>query len=214
MDVRDKKFRMPRRTIRSGRGYTLIELVFAATIIMIISAMAIVQLKAALQIANSDAAMRELVNQLRQAREYSIANRRYIQVAFPVSASGLPQIRLTQMNTLTTSENAGSNVVLSTVTLESPLVYTLVAGMSATTDTPDKFGNASAIEFANVANGPPTGMFFQSDGELVNATYQPINGTVFLGVAGNPSSARAVTVLGTTGRVRGWKSNGKGWYQF
>jgi hypothetical protein len=59
-------------------------------------------------------------------------------------------------------------------------------------------------------------MMFQSDGEFLDgATALPINGTVFLGIPGQQSTARAVTVLGTTGRVRGWKSNGAvAWYQF
>lgn len=177
---------------------------------MILAAMAVFQFRSTLQSADSDAAMRELVTQLRQAREYAITNRRYIKVTFPVSASGLPQIQLTQKNSLTTG--AGADVVLPPVTLQSPLVYTLVAGVP---DTPDGFGKASDIEFAGAAGLPPAGMYFQSDGELVNAaTYLPINGTVFLGDVGTGSSARAVTVLGSTGRVRGWKSTGTGWYQF
>jgi hypothetical protein len=58
-------------------------------------------------------------------------------------------------------------------------------------------------------------MIFQSDGELVSAaTLQPINGTVFLGVPGNPLSIRAITVLGSTGRVRGWKGADARWFQF
>lgn len=203
------------QTVNRERGFTIVELVIVVAIIMILAAMAVFQIKATLRAANSDAAMSELLTQLRQAREYAIDNHRYVQIKFPVSASGQPQIQLTQRNDLTTGagvENAGTNVVMPTVTLESPLVYTLVAGMP---DTPDGFGKAAAIEFEGVAGGPPTGMLFQSDGELVDAaTYLPINGTVFLGVAGIGSSARAVTVLGTTGRVRGWKSTGAGWNQF
>src|SRR5271163_4600449 len=109
---------------------------------MILAAMAVFQLRGARQAANSDAAMREAVSQLRQAREYSITNRRYVQVTFPVTAGGQPQIRSTQKNSLTT--NAGADVVMPAVTLQSPLVYTLVAGMP---DTPDGYGKAAAIEF-------------------------------------------------------------------
>ena len=58
-------------------------------------------------------------------------------------------------------------------------------------------------------------MLFQSDGELVDgATFQPINGTVFLGFPGKNTSARAITVLGGTGRVRGWKGTGANWFRF
>jgi hypothetical protein len=86
---------------------------------------------------------------------------------------------------------------------------------AAVSDTPDGYGHAAAIEFEGQNGGPVGGMFFQSDGELVDgATYLPINGTVFLGVPGTTATARAVTVMGTTGRVRGWKGSGASWFQF
>jgi hypothetical protein len=82
-------------------------------------------------------------------------------------------------------------------------------------DTPDGFGNGGAIYFEGITNGPATGMWFQSDGELVDAaTLLPINGTVFLGVSGQATAARAVTVLGTTGRVRAYRSTGVAWFSF
>jgi prepilin-type N-terminal cleavage/methylation domain-containing protein len=199
------------RTANRERGFSIVELLVAVAVIMILAAMAVFQLRGARQAANSDAAMRELVSQLRQAREYAIANRRYVQITFPVTAAGQPQIRITQKNSLTT--NAGADVVLSTVMLESPLVYT-VDGMPDL-PAPETNGNASAIEFEHINGGPPAGMYFQSDGELVDGgTFLPISGTVFLGVAGIGSSARAVSVLGTTGRIRGWRSTGTGWTQF
>jgi type II secretory pathway pseudopilin PulG len=200
------------RKANRERGFSMLELAFVVMMILIVSGMAYFQFQPALQGARSDAAMREVLDQLRQAREYSIVNRRYVQVTFPSSSSGLPEVQITQMNSMTTTETTGSNVVLSTVTLESPLVYTTISTLP---DTPDAFGHAHAIEFEG-SNGVPTaGMVFQSDGELVDeATLVPINGTVFLAVAGNPVSARAVTVLGTTGRVRGWRSNGNTWTEF
>jgi hypothetical protein len=58
-------------------------------------------------------------------------------------------------------------------------------------------------------------MLFQSDGELVDgATFQPINGTVFIGFPNQATASRAVTVLGATGRVRGWKLAKTQWVQF
>ena len=107
---------------------------------------------------------------------------------------------------------AGADVVLSTVPIQAPAQFLVNA---AAVDTPDNFGNASAIEFEGQNPGPVGGMLFQSDGELIDGlTFQPINGTVFLGVANQPLAARAITVLGSTGRVRGWKFNGVAWFQF
>jgi hypothetical protein len=58
-------------------------------------------------------------------------------------------------------------------------------------------------------------MLFQSDGELIDSvTNLPIDGTISIALAGNASSARAVTVMGATGRVHGWRSTGASWIQF
>jgi prepilin-type N-terminal cleavage/methylation domain-containing protein len=201
----------PMTAWRSGNregGFSMIELVIALTIILIVSAIAVTSLKPNLQQARVDAAMREVVDTLRQAREFAIANRRFVKVSFP---AGNNQIQVTQMNTLTPGAG-GVNPVLTTLTLASPLVFNL-DGMP---DTPDGYGNANPVYIAGINGGPPTGMYFQSDGQFVVAvTYLPINGTVFMGYPGQQSTARAVTILGTTGRVRGWKSNGNTvWYQF
>ena len=196
-----------RRRENDERAFSLIELMIAISIILIVSAMSITALKPNLQNARVDAAMRQVLETFRQAREWSIANRRYVGVTFPANN----QIAVTQLNTLTPGAG-GVNPVLTTVTLSPPLIFTL-DGMP---DTPDAYGNANAIEFEGVAGGPVGGMIFQSDGELLDgATFLPINGTVFLGLPGQESTARAVTLLGTTGRVRGWKSTGTtAWYQF
>jgi prepilin-type N-terminal cleavage/methylation domain-containing protein len=188
-------------------GFSIIELLVVISIILIITGIAITQLKPNLQTAKIDAAMRQVLETFRQAREYSIANRRYVQITFPANN----QLQLIQLNTLTPGAG-GLNPVLDTVTLSPPLTFTL-DGM---VDTPDGYGNSGAIEFEGINNGPVGGMIFQSDGEFLDgATFLPINGTVYLGVTGQTSTARAVTVLGTTGRVRGWKSNGNNaWYQF
>ncbi len=173
------------------------------TIMMAIAAMAILQMKPSMQAARSDNAVRIVMDQIRQAREYSIDNRRYVQIAFP-TVSSKPEIVITQMNTLTPGGGA-TNPVLSTVFLPATIQYTLITGMPAT---PDFNNNSSATAFViEGTSTTPTGSFyFQSDGELVDSvTNSPIDGTIYLGVSGNTSSARAVTIMGSTGRTRGWR---------
>jgi type II secretory pathway pseudopilin PulG len=198
---------------RSGqRGFSLIELCTVIIITIIITAMAIMALQPALQDSRFDSAMRQVLDQLRQAREYSIANRRYVEITFPTVA-GQYQIVMTEKNVQPYGPvGAGADVVLSTIPIQPPAQFLVNA---AAVDTPDGFGNGSAIEFEGQNPGPVGGMLFQSDGELIDGlTFQPINGTVFLGVANQPAAARAITVLGSTGRVRAWKFNGKAWFQF
>jgi prepilin-type N-terminal cleavage/methylation domain-containing protein len=202
------------RATNLQRGFTMIELSVAVMIILVISAMALIAYLPTLQDARFDAAMRQVVDQMRQAREYAITNRRYVQVTFPtVVVGGRNQyaVVLLQRDDLTAGAGA-INPTLSTVYIQYPAQYLVFAG---TPDTPDAFGNNAAIEFEGLSGGPVGGMLFQSDGELVDgATFQPINGTVFLGYPGKNTSARAITVLGGTGRARGWKGTGTTWTRF
>lgn len=213
----------PLRTAsRSGQGgFSLLELIVVCAVMTVVLAIALIELPSTLQNARSDAALREVMEQIRQAREYSIAYRRYIQVSFATVGSQA-QVQIIQRNDLTTGA-AAANPVLSTVPIQYPMQFTLFTGAGAPPDTPDAFGNANAIEFGGANGGPAGGMLFQSDGELVNGgtvvagntgSGTPINGSVFLGVVGQSSTARAVTVMGTTGRVHGWKWNGTSWIQF
>jgi prepilin-type N-terminal cleavage/methylation domain-containing protein len=198
----------------SERGFSLIEMSVVVMLILIISAMALIAYLPTLQDARFDAAMREVIDQLRQAREYSVTNRRYVQVTFPtVVVGGITQYQVVMKVRNDLTAGAGAvDPVLSTVPIESPAQYYVFAG---TPDTPDAFGNGAAVVFEGVSGGPVSGMLFQSDGELVDgATFQPINGTVFMGQPGKNSTARAVTVLGGTGRIRGWKGTGVIWARF
>ena len=203
-----------RREANSQRGFSLVEMSVVVMLILIISAMALIAYLPTLQDARFDAAMKEVVDQLRQAREYSITNRRYVQVTFPtVVVSGITQYQVVMQVRNDLTAGAGAvNPILSKVPIESPAQYYL---FTAAPDTPDAFGNAAAVEFESLAGGPVGGMLFQSDGELVDgATFQPINGTVFIGQPNKSTTARAVTVLGGTGRIRGWKGTGLLWARF
>jgi prepilin-type N-terminal cleavage/methylation domain-containing protein len=192
------------RKANGQRGFSMIEVSVVVMLILIITAMAMLAFLPTLQDTRFDTAMRQVLDQLRQAREYALTNRRYVQVTFPVvgTANGnLYEVVLTQRNDLTAGAGA-INPVLSTLPIQYPAQYTLVMSQ----DTPDGF-----------SGGPPTSpiMFEGIGGELVDgATFQPINGTVFLGFPGKNTSARAITVLGGTGRVRGWKGTGAVWFRF
>jgi len=192
----------------------MIEMSVVIMLILIISAMALIAYVPTLQDARFDAAMRQVLDQMRQAREYAITNRRYVQVTFPtvvVGGQNQYEVVLKQRNDLTAGAGA-VNPVLSTILLQYPAQYLVIAGSP---DTPDAFGNAAAVVFEGLNGGPVGGMLFQSDGELVDGTtFQPINGTVFLAFPAKNTSARAITVLGGTGRARGWKGTGTTWTRF
>ena len=48
---------------------------------------------------------------------------------------------------------------------------------------------------------------------FVDGNGNPIDGTVFLGIPGLPGTARAVAVLGATGRIRQYHWDGNAWQE-
>jgi Tfp pilus assembly protein FimT len=181
----------------------MVELLTVITMIMIVVAISIIKLQPILQEQGANAAIAQVVTQLRIAREEAVAERRDVQVQF----IGTNSIQLTEINTNVVG--AGANQVISTTTLTSGAQFVVFPTVP---DTPDLFGNAGAIEFESVVGGPNAGMMFQSDGTFADmGTGNPINGTVFVGIPGIATTARAVTVLGASGRIRQYKGNPGGW---
>lgn len=207
---------------RNGeRGYSLVEFVVTAMILMTIAGMAILQLRPTWQDQQANAAMDQVKSTLRQARETAVAQRRTILVKFLaagtspcMSGSNISNcIALYQMvvtGSPPTATQASSPYLLMPV--QSNVGF---GAFSGETDTPDAFGipASGGIEFNSISGGPTTGMAFQTDGTFTDGSGMPINGTVFLAVNNIANSGRAVTILGNTGRIRGWKNNGSGWFQ-
>jgi hypothetical protein len=54
---------------------------------------------------------------------------------------------------------------------------------------------------------------FTSDGTFANQSGDPINGSVFMSVPGDASSARAVAIFGPTAALRAWRWDGTKWTQ-
>lgn len=182
-----------------SQGFTLVEMVMVVLVIFIVAAMAILEFQPLLVAQQANTAMDQVMDQLRDARETAITQRRNVQVQF--LGSNIMQ--------LTRYEYNGSTTVLIRLLLQNPIQYTVFPSLP---DTPDGFGNTSAIDFEGLASGPPV-MLFQSDGTFVDNAGNLVNGTVFLGFPGNPGTARAITVLGATGRIRAYHASGSNWAQ-
>jgi len=178
---------------RSARGSSATEVVLVVGVLGVLGGMAVVQFGIARASARGDGAMRVVMAQLNIARERSITERRNVRVAF----GDAPDIQLVR------EEVPEGETVLATIPLEGGVKYELVATLP---DTPETFGNESAIDF-----GDAESTTFTTDGTLVNETGQPVNGTVFLSVPGERLSARAVTILGATGQVRAYRWDGARW---
>lgn len=197
---------MRRQNVNSGRssqsGYTLVEFCVTTIIIGLIATMAILQLLPTWRQNQSLAALNQVKTTLRQARETAISERRTIVVTFTNNNT----INLFQVTEPANSVSAnayliapiGGNVQFMTFTGE--------------TDTPDAFG-LPAVPTGTLFTAAVGNMQFNTDGSFGDSTGAPISGTVFLGVPNTPASASAVTIMGTTGRIRSYRSTGNGWWR-
>ena len=174
---------------RSQRGFSMVEMMVTLAIAAIVGGMATASAVTARRAYQGDGAMRLVMAQFNAAREMAITQRHLMELQFV----GNNWVRIVR------HETSGPNptTILSSVTFESNVTFTLVAGVP---DTPDAFGANSAVAF-----GLAQTVIFNTDGTLVDGNGQPLNGTVFLAMAGLPESARAVTIQGATGRVRGYR---------
>ena len=174
--------------MRRQHGFTLLEAMATISITAIVGSMATAGIVTARRGYQGDGAMRVVMSQLNLAREMAITQRHNMEVQFV----GGNWIRIVRHEIA-----PGVTTVIGNVALEGNAQFALTTGVP---DTPDGFGAMSPIAF-----GAATTVMFTTDGTLIDSGGTPINGTVFLSILNQQASARAVTVLGSTGRVRGYK---------
>jgi hypothetical protein len=135
------------------------------------------------------------MTQLNTAREMAITQRHNMELQF-VGGNWIRIVRHETSGPVLTT-------VVASVALESNATFSLTASVP---DTPDTFGANAGICFGTSSGSCAAQTFqFGTDGSFTDANGVVINGTVFISIRNQPESARAVTVLGTTGRVRGYK---------
>jgi prepilin-type N-terminal cleavage/methylation domain-containing protein len=183
----------PRLASTRDAGFSVMELLMTVSLISIVSTMAVIQVGLAQPAMKGDGALRVLIAQLNSARELSISQRRQMQVNF-IAPNQVQIVR---------QEVPAGTTVLSTVYIEGGIQYSLMAGVP---DTPDGFGNAVAVNF-----GAAQKVFFNSDGTLIDQGGNPLNGSVFTALPSQPRSFRALTILGGTGRIRGYRWDSAHW---
>jgi type II secretory pathway pseudopilin PulG len=212
-------------TSRRGRqaGFSILELLITCAIAFTVMGMTILAMQPSWQQFQATAAMDQVKTVLREARETAISQRRTIavqfvapnvielfqyQINYPVGGGAPTQVLAATPFLTVPVENSAQFM---TYTGENPITAANVIGGVA-----DGYTGAlsvpSGIYFGGVVGGPAAGMMFQSDGTFTDGNGNSLNGTVFLGVPKLPSTARAVTILGSTGRIKAYRSVGAGWY--
>jgi prepilin-type N-terminal cleavage/methylation domain-containing protein len=175
--------------LKNERGVSLMELMLTLAVAAIVGGMAAATMTDSRRTMAGDGAMRLVMAELNGAREIAMTQRHLVEVQF-IGGMWIKTIRHELANNQIT--------VLHTVALEGNMQFSLVPNIP---DTPDGFGNGTAVAF-----GQAQSIQFNGDGSLVDSGGTVVNGTVFMSFLQRLHSFRAVTILGSTGRVRAYKA--------
>lgn len=203
----------------SHRGFSLLEMMIVVAITIILAGITFISLQPMLKEAHVDSAYDTVLMTLRNYRSRAVTERKRYIVAF--TAPGLITVSYWGVGTPV----APAPVVVETLSLPNDIQFMVQAGMPSTSTTvPDGFGNGgTAIDFGQTLGiGSLNYVMFMPDGSSQD-TSNPggngnlNNGIIYLGRPNELTTMRAVTIFGSTGRIRGWRlynpSGGAQWSQ-
>jgi hypothetical protein len=167
--------------------------------IVTLSALSFVQVRGTLADAQANGAYFTALSAMRQARQSALTDRRIYVLTFTA-----PSTVLTER-----VEQDGTRSVIQSLSLASNVQFRVEPGIPTSgSETPDGFGSGSlAIDF----NGSNQ-VFFQPDGSARDTSGRLNNGVIYLARPGDLSSARAITLFGATGRIKGWRLSALAWH--
>lgn len=190
------------------KGFSLLELMTVICIIMILSAIGFISLQPVLKRSHMDSGYDTTLMVLRNTRNMAITQSHEYYVNF--NPAGFPAGTM-QIQYQPPAVGAGAAPPLQQVTtysLPSDVSFNVIAGFPAST--PDGFGSGTnAIDLGqSLAGAPLNYVVFMPDGSSRDSVGNFNNGVLYLTPAdGNIYNSRAISIWGTTGRIRGWKLN-------
>jgi Tfp pilus assembly protein FimT len=178
--------------VAKASGFSLLETLLTVGVLMVMTAISVPAIRNEVFDAKASSAMRQVQGSLRAARDAAMTQRRTMEVIF----SGNGTIQVFRMDGVVRTP-------LSTMTLVNGMGYQMFTSLP---DTPDLFGQGGGVSFGGL-----TTVYFLADGSVSDAVGIPVSGTLFLGMPNQPLSARAVTVLGPTGRIQSYRWDSRVW---
>ena len=186
-------------TLRKHRGFSLLELLIVIAIGLTVAGITFMSLMPLLKQTHVDSAYDTTMAALRNYRNLSITqSRRYI-VTFAAPGT------ITVQYWAFAVPVSPPPVVVATYTLPPDIQFAVQAGFPATA--PDSFGTGvTSIDFdQGMGLGSQPYVMFMPDGSSQDTLGNMDSGVVYLTRPGDLYSSRAVSVFGSTGRIRGWR---------
>lgn len=189
------------RSRRDEHGFTLLEVLIVAMVAATLLGTALMVLPGVVEAARGSSGSSQLSAVLRMAREQSISERRNVEIRF-VAPNRVEAWR----DDLDADGVVSGQTLVQEGVLEQGVVYVRFDGVP---DTPDAFAaGPGEVSFTGAAPWR-----FTTEGQLVDANGDVVNGTVFLGLPLRPDTARGVSLFGPTALLREWRWNGAEWIE-
>jgi prepilin-type N-terminal cleavage/methylation domain-containing protein len=198
---------------RNMRGFSMIEMMIVMAILVIMGSITFISLQPALRDSKMNAAYDTTLSQLRMARQRAIEERKQYIVCFgagsqPLGAAtplGAPTAQSIQLFRWDVGTAVAAAVQISDVKLPQNISFQVLTGFPTTG--PDSFGSGgTAIDFdQGVAGGNQRQVMLMPDGAARDTLGNLNSGVVYVAQTGYVDSAKALTVFGSTGRIRGWR---------
>jgi len=196
--------------LSKSRGFSLLELMITLAIGMTMAGVTFMALKPLFQQNHVDAAYDTTLSVIRNYRNQAISqSKRYI---LTFTAPGTITVQYWGVGVPVSPPP----VTVATYTLPPDIQFAVQAGFPAAA--PDSFGTGgTAIDFdQGMGLGSQDYIMFMPDGSSQDTLGNYNSGVLYLTRTGDLYSSRAVSVFGTTGRVRGWRlynQSGNTWVQ-
>ena len=206
---------------RSGsRGFSIAEMIVVVAVIGIASAIALPKLLGTSQLIASAGLSREVIAHLRFARQQAMSQRTVITFRYDDQTKLITIINHNEtgitFNPLTNSMVLLPNVVAPSADVTPDTIverYSLpklgVAAGDITLGRPSGASTAALTDGVQMVTNVPNSVInitFQPDGSVVDALNQPLSRSLFIyNQKIEPHTAFAISVLGTTGRIKLWR---------
>jgi len=182
-----------------NRGFSLLEMTIAIAIGVTMAAITFIALMPLFNESHVDAAYDTTLSVIRDYRNQSIKQSKRFIITF--TAPGTITVQYWGVGVPVSP----APVTVATYTLPPDIQFTVQPGFP--TNAPDGFGTGiTAIDFdQGMGLGSQNYVMFMPDGSSQDTLGNYNSGVVYLGRTGDLYSSRAVSVFGTTGRIRGWR---------
>lgn len=191
----------------NDRGFSLLEMLTVVALGLVVAGVSIMAFVPVFNSQDITVAYNDVITTMRRARDQAAGDMRIYVVTF--TAPGTITVQQSISSTGTCQIPPTGNVLVTTV-LPSTVTFHIEPGVPTSNTsapmTPDQFGNAVfPIDFDEPNTPGTTSICFNPDGSATDALGNINNGVVYMARPGDLYSSRAVTLWGTTGRLRGWR---------